>query len=161
MNVPPYALWGLFIAFVIPAVLYFMKVSRDNHTAAVTAKKERDDKDAAAKKERNVVASAFVACVDKWLDDINDRQQIALAGIRFKSIPEIEPVMRAARAHLNDSSKSNFDEEWKKYKSISRDQLEGKKAIQPETGSAIILYDEPRKILSEPLKKMKEMATAT
>jgi hypothetical protein len=42
MNVPHYALGGLFIAFVIPVILYFMKVSRDKYTIRIAEQKATD-----------------------------------------------------------------------------------------------------------------------
>jgi hypothetical protein len=43
MNLPPYALWSLFTLLVIPAIFYFMKVSRDKHNASVAASKQEDE----------------------------------------------------------------------------------------------------------------------
>jgi hypothetical protein len=48
MNVPHYALWALVVAFVIPAIFYFMKIGRDKYNARIA--------------ERKVIDAAFHQC---------------------------------------------------------------------------------------------------
>jgi hypothetical protein len=110
----------------------------------------------ARRRNSDLATSDFTAIVKKWLDLIGDRQQIALAGVRTKSIPEIEQSIRMVRIHLDESAKSRIEDEWKKYQSIDKNQLDGIQMRHQITGSTIISYDDARRILSEPLKKMLE-----
>jgi hypothetical protein len=112
---------------------------------------------AARKRELDLAASDFEVCINKWLDRIADRrEQMALPSTHAKSIQEIEPVMRTVRRHLSTAVKSKFDDAWKNYQNIDRQRLEPIQKLDPITKCTVPVYDDARKLLSEPLQRILE-----
>jgi len=117
---------------------------------------------AARKRELDLTSSDFEVCINKWLERIGDRkEQMVLPGIYAKSILDIEPVMRAVRGHLSIAARSRFDEVWKDYQRIDRQHLDAVPTFDPVTNCTIPVYDEARKLLSEPLHKILEVVHDT
>ena len=140
---------GIFVGAVINIIGWFVY-----HYLAKRRERQRDVE--ARGRDSDLAKSDFTAIVKKWLDVIGDRQQITLAGIRAKSIPEIEQSIRMIRPHLNSATKSRLEDEWKKYQQLDKSQLDGIQTRHSVTGNTITSYDDARRILSEPLKKMLE-----
>ena len=105
-------------------------------------------------RDAGLAKSDFEATIKRWLSVIADRQQVGLAGVLTKSIPEIDQAIRFVRHHLRESDRMRLDEEWNKYQHIDRRQLEGVNERHPVTRSTIISYDGAKRVLSEPLNKM-------
>jgi hypothetical protein len=145
----------IFFCGSILLLIGWLIVPRISHR--LTADRERKRDMEARRRNSDLATSDFTAILKKWLDLIGDRQQVALAGVRTKSIPEIEQSIRMVRIHLDESAKSRIEDEWKKYQSIDKKQLDGIQMRHQITGSTIISYDDARRILSDPLKKMLEI----
>jgi alpha-tubulin suppressor-like RCC1 family protein len=120
----------------------------------LTKRRERQRDFDARMRDAGQAKSDFEAIIKKWLTKIDDRQQIALASLLTRSLPEIEQAVRFVRHHLTESDRARLDGEWSKYQRIDRRQLEGVNERHPVTGSTITSYDEARRVLSVPLKKM-------
>ena len=123
----------------------------------LTKRRERQRDLEVRMRDAGLAKSEFESILKKWLDIIEERHQTSLSSVRDKSIQEIEKSYSIVRYHFSPSAKKRLEEEWKVYKQIDKANLNGIQKRLPVTGSTIISYDEPKQVLSQPLKKMLEI----
>jgi hypothetical protein len=138
--IPPFALWGLVIALVIPSVLYFMKVSRDKY---------QDSASEILAEKKNLLP--LIEELIDWIPTCDG----SLGSIRFEIKPRLSEPVRRFRLHLKGARLRAFNDTWEVLANTTREEVWNR---QPNTTDE--QYDKAKETLKTRLEALRKIVHA-